>query len=153
MENVSTCKTCKLDLPQRSTKCPMCQRPVRSLRLLIVGGAVAGVLLLLVLLAGSSSFKSRVLSWRFSPEVVVKATQSLVAKSPAVHNPVAFSSPEQTTVEHWDAYRWRVSGFVDSQPEQGGARIRTLYFAVVQNAGSDWRLEDLQLQNIDAPAR
>ncbi len=113
--------------------------------------AVAGMLLLLTLLAGSSNFKSRVLSWRYSSDVVVKATQGLVAKSPALHNPVGFSTPEQTTVEHWDAYRWRVSGFVDSQPE-GGARVRTLYFAVVQNAGSDWRLEDLQLQNIEAGA-
>ena len=132
--------------------CPMCRRPVRSLRMVIVGTAVVGMLALLVLLSGSSSFKSRVLSWRFSPDVVVKATQGLVAKNPAVHNPVAFSTPEQTTVEHWDAYRWRVSGFVDSQPA-GGARVRTLYFAVVQNAGNDWRLEDLQLQNIEAPTR
>jgi hypothetical protein len=126
----------------------MCQRNVRFSRLAIVGVAVAGMLLLLVLLAGSSNFKSRVLNWRYSSDVVVKATQSLVAKSPALHNPVGFSSPEQTTVEHWDAYRWRVSGFVDSQPE-GGGRVRTLYFAVVQNAGSDWRLEDLQLQNVE----
>ena len=110
---------------------------------------MVGVLLLLILLAGSSRFKSRVSNWRFSSDTVVKATQRLVAKSPSVHNPVRFSSSEQTTVEHWDAYRWRVSGFVDSQPA-GGARVRTLYFAVVQNAGSDWRLEDLQLQNIEA---
>lgn len=129
----------------------MCQRSVRSSRLLIAAGAVVGMLLLLVLLAGSNSVKSRLLSWRYSSDVVVKATQSLVAKSPALHNPVGFSSPEQTTVEHWDAYRWRVSGFVDSQPA-GGARVRTLYFAVVQNAGSDWRLEDLQLQNVEIGA-
>jgi len=117
--------------------------------MVVAGVCVVGMLALLVLLAGSSNFKTRVQSWRFSSDVVVKATQGLVAKSPAVHNPVGFSTLEQTTVEHWDEHRWRVSGFVDSQPE-GGARVRTLYFAVVQNAGSDWRLEDLQLQNVEA---
>ena len=126
----------------------MCQRPVGSSKIVVVVAAIVGILVLLVVLAGSNNFKSRVLNWRFPSDVVVRATQGLVAKSPAVHNPVSFSSPEQTTVEHWDAYRWRVSGYVDSQPE-GGARVRTLYFAVVQNAGSDWRLEDLQLQNVE----
>jgi len=149
MENVVTCRSCQIALPDEASRCPMCQRSVRSSWPVIVGGAVVGILLLLILLAGSSNFKSRVSSWRYSSDIVVKATQGLVAKSPSVHNPVGFSSLEQTTVEHWDAYRWRVSGFVDSQPA-GGARVRTLYFAVVQNAGSAWRLEDLQLQNIEA---
>ena len=150
MENVTTCRACQIALPEGAGRCPKCQRAVSPSRLWMVAVAAVGMLLaLLVLLAGSSTFKSRVLSWRYSSDVVLKATQGLVAKSPAVHNPVGFSTPEQTTVEHWDAYRWRVSGFVDSQPE-GGARVRTLYFAVVQNSGSDWRLEDLQLQNVDA---
>ena len=105
--------------------------------------------MLFLLLAGSSRFKTRLQSWRLSPDVVLKATQSLVAKNPAVRNAVSFSAPEQTAVEHWDATRWHVSGYVDTQPARGG-KVRTLYFAVVQNSGSDWHLEDLQLQNIEA---
>jgi len=151
MGKVVTCRSCKIALPDGTVRCPMCQRSVRtSVPMIVLAGCVA-VGLLLLLLAGSSRFKTRVLSWQLSPEVVVKATQTLVAKSPAVHNPVSFSAPEQTTVEHWDAYRWRVSGYVDSEP-RAGARVRTLYFAVVQNSGGDWSLEDLQLQNIDAGA-
>ena len=127
----------------------MCQRYVRFSMPLLVGAAVVAVLVLFVLLAGSNRFKTRVQNWQLSPDVVLKATQTLVSKSPSLHNPVSFSGPEQTTVEHWDAYRWRVSGFVDTQAASG-ARVRTLYFAVVQNSGKDWRLEDLQLQNIEA---
>ena len=77
-----------------------------------------------------------------------------MAKNPALHSPVTFSALDQSSVEHWDAYRWRVSGFVDNRSE-AGVKIRTLYFAVVQSSGSDWKLEDLQLQNIESgsPAR
>jgi hypothetical protein len=136
-------------LPDGTVRCPMCQRYVRvSTPMMIVVG-VLGVCLLFGLLAWSSRFKSRVQNWQMSPEIVLQATQKLVAKNPGVRNPVSFSAPEQTTVEHWDAYRWRVSGFVDTQPESG-SRVRTLYFAVVQNSGNNWRLEDLQLQNIES---
>jgi hypothetical protein len=127
----------------------MCQRNLRFSMPMMIGGALMAVLVLFLLLGGSSRFKTRVQNWRLSPDVVLKATQELVARSPALHNPVSFSAPEQTTVDHWDAYRWRVSGYVDTQP-QSGSRVRTLYFAVVQNMGGDWRLEDLQLQNIEA---
>ena len=127
----------------------MCQRYLRFSMPMMVGAAVIAALLLFLMLAGSNRFKTRVQNWRLSPDVVLKATQDLVAKSPSLHNPVGFSAPEQTKVDHWDAYRWRVSGFVDTQP-QSGSRVRTLYFAVVQNSGGDWRLEDLQLQNIEA---
>lgn len=148
MEAVNTCRSCQIALPDGANRCPMCQRHIRFSPLLAGGAAVLAVALLLVLLAGSPRFKTRVQGWQLSPEVVLRATQSLVAKNPAVRHPVRFSAPEQTTVEHWDAYRWRVSGYVDSAPERGG-KVRTLYFAVVQNSGSDWRLEDLQLQNVD----
>jgi len=127
----------------------MCQRSVRLSRTFLIGGSIAAVLLLFFLLAGSSRFRSTVQNWRMSPEVVRNATQQLVVKNPAIHAPVTFSGPDQTMVEHWDAYRWRVSGYVESKA-QDGAKVRTLYFAVVQNSGNDWRLEDLQLQNVEA---
>jgi hypothetical protein len=118
---------------------------------LMIVGAVALVLMLVILLAGSTRLKSRVQSWKLSPDVVLKATEVLVAKSPALHSPVHFSALDQSSIEHWDAYRWRVSGFVDNQGD-GGVKVRTLYFAVVQSSGNDWKLEDLQLQNIEPGA-
>jgi len=127
----------------------MCQRNLRVPVPLIIGGAVALVLLLFVLLAGSNRLKNRVQGWQLSPDVVLKATETLVAKNPALHSPVTFSALDQSSVEHWDAYRWRVSGFVDNRSD-GGAKVRTLYFAVVQSSGSEWKLEDLQLQNIES---
>jgi hypothetical protein len=127
----------------------MCDRNLRFPGILIAGGVLAGVAILFLLLASSNRLKNRVQNWSFSPEVVLKATETLVAKSPAVHNPIGFSALDQSTVEHWDAYRWRVSGFVETNAQSGG-KLRTLYFAVVQNSGNEWRLEDLQLQNLEA---
>jgi len=127
----------------------MCHRNLRVPVPLIIGGTVALILVLVLLLAGSNRLKSRVQNWQLSPDVVLKATETLVAKSPALHSPVAFSALDQSSVEHWDAYRWRVSGFVDNRGD-GGVKVRTLYFAVVQTSGNEWKLEDLQLQNIES---
>lgn len=129
----------------------MCGRnliiPIR----LISGAAVVFVVLLLfAFLWSAGRLKNRIDLWRVSPQDVLTATQSLVAHSPAVQNPVAFSALGQTTVEHWDGPRWRVSGYVDTLPRPG-VRVRTLYFAVVQHNGRAWDLEDLQLQNTELP--
>src|SRR3954451_79070 len=131
----------------------MCQRNLRVPLELGIGAAIVFVALFFVMLGNANRLKSRVSSWSFSPDKVLDATEKLVAKNPEVHNPVGFSPMEQSKVEHWDAYRWRVSGFVDSAPD-GGSRKRTLFFAVVTNSGRDWEVEDLQLQNIEsAPPR
>jgi uncharacterized protein (DUF58 family) len=127
----------------------MCQR---NLVLPIPLIASAGVLFLLLLLFGfiwsTSRLKNRVDRRPVSAQEVLTATQSLVAKNPTVHNPINFSTIDQTTVEHWDGRRWRVSGYVDTRP-QPGVKVRTLYFAVVQHNGKDWDLEDLQLQSME----
>ena len=65
-----------------------------------------------------------------------------------MRNPVSFSGIDQTTVEHWDGRRWRVSGYVDTRP-QPGVKVRTLYFAVLLENGKTWELEDLQLQSME----
>jgi hypothetical protein len=97
---------------------------------------------------GSGRIKNRVEWWQVSSEDARNAAQTLIASNPAVHNPVAFSGTEQTTVEHWDR-RWRVSGYVDTRP-QPGVKVRTLYFAVLLHNGSIWNLEDLQLQSMES---
>ena len=83
---------------------------------------------------------------------MLTTAQKLVSINPAVHNPVGFSGADQTTVEHWDGRRWRVSGYVDTQP-QPGTKVRTLlYFAVLLYTGTNWDLEDLQLQSMESGA-
>ncbi|HTP33124.1 MAG TPA: hypothetical protein VMJ75_13190 [Candidatus Acidoferrales bacterium] len=144
-----SCPTCEIALPNGTRRCPMCQRnlavPVR-----LIGGAA--VLLLVLLLFGflrySGRIKNKVDALAVTPPDVLAATQTLVAGSPMVKNPTGFSSLSQTSLEHWDGRRWRVSGYFDSRTEAGAA-MRTLYFAVVQYNGRTWDLEDLQLQNVE----
>ena len=127
----------------------MCQRNLRFPVALAAGGAALACALLALLLWGSGRLKNRVERLQVSSEDVLRATQSLVVKNPAVRNPVGFSASDQTTVEHWDGRRWRVSGYVDTRP-QPGVNVRTLYFAVVLKNGKEWGLEDLQLQSMES---
>jgi len=126
----------------------MCQRNLRFPRWLVAGGAILAFVILGLFLSGSGRLKNRVDRYEFTSEDVLKAAQSLVAQSPTVRNPVGYSSIDQTTVEHWNGRRWRVSGFIDTRP-QPGTKVRTLYFAVVLNNGRNWNLEDLQLQSME----
>jgi hypothetical protein len=142
------CRACEIALPDGTIHCPRCQRNLRLPVALIAGGTVLLLSLLAVLLWGSARIKDRVERWRVSGEDVVKAAQSLVAANPAVRNPVGFSGADQTSVEHWDGMRWRVSGYVDTRP-QPGVKVRTLYFAVLRRDGKSWDLEDLQLQSME----
>jgi hypothetical protein len=127
----------------------MCHRNLRfPTRLVVAASVLMAFAVLGLVLWGSGRIKNRVDRYQFTSQEVLDATQSLVAQSPTVHNPVGFSTIDQTTVEHWDGRRWRVSGYIDSKPEPG-VRMRTLYFAVVLNNGKDWGLEDLQLQSME----
>jgi hypothetical protein len=126
----------------------MCQRNLRIPMMLIAGGALLFCAVLGLVLWGSGRLKNRVDRYQFTSEEVLQAAQSLVAQNPSVHNPVGYSTIDQTTVEHWDGRRWRVSGYIDSKP-QPGVKVRTLYFAVVLNNGKNWGLEDLQLQSME----
>ena len=151
------CRHCEIALTDDTLQCPMCGRDLRVglRRVLIGGGILAFCLILGAVLWNSGRIKNRVQRWEISNEDVLKAAQSLVATNPAVRNPVGFSGADQTTVEHWDGRRWRVSGYIDTRP-QPGVKVRTLYFAVLLNNGSNWNLEDLQLQSMEfgsGPAR
>src|SRR5215471_10456094 len=113
----------------------MCQRTLAlPVRLLTIVGIAMLVVMLLGFLRISGRLKNRVDRWETSSQDILMATQSLVASNPSVHNPINFSARDQTTVEHWDGRRWRVSGYVDTRPEPG-VKVRTLYFAVVQQNG------------------
>jgi hypothetical protein len=142
------CRSCDIALPDGTARCPMCQRNLRLPVKLIAGGVVLLCVLMGVLLWGSGRLKNRVDRWQVSSEDARQAAQKLVATNPAVHNPVGFSGMDQTTVEHWDGRRWRVSGYFDTRP-QPGVKVRTLYFAVLLHDGKIWNLEDLQLQSME----
>ena len=151
------CRVCEIALPDGTSRCPMCQRHLRMPVTLIASGVVLFCAFIGFLLWAPASLKNRVDGWQVSREDVLKAAQSMVAANPAVHNPVGFSGMDQTTVEHWDGRRWRVSGYIDTRP-QPGVKLRTLYFAVLVNNGKTWGLEDLQLQSMEfgsgaAPAK
>jgi len=127
----------------------MCHRNLAvPVRLMIGGGILALVMVLVGFLWISGRLKNRVDRWEASPAEVLAAAQDMVAKNPSVRNPVSFSKIDQTTVEHWDGRRWRVSGYVDTSP-QPGVKVRTLYFAVMRHNGTTWNMEDLQLQSME----
>jgi membrane protein implicated in regulation of membrane protease activity len=127
----------------------MCQRNLMLPVPLLAAVALLGVFAVIFgFVYVSARVKNRVDRRQASPQEVLAATEALVGKNPSVHNAISFSSIDQTTVEHWDGRRWRVSGYVDTRP-QAGVKVRTLYFAVVQQDGKDWNLEDLQLQSME----
>jgi hypothetical protein len=127
----------------------MCQRFVGlPVRLLMAAGVLSFVVLLFGFIWYSARIKNRVDRRAASPQEIVKAAQELVVKNGSVNNPVSFSSLDQTTLEQWTNRRWRVSGYVDTRP-QPGIRVRTLYFAVLQQNQESWKLEDLQLQSME----
>jgi hypothetical protein len=145
------CRSCDIALASDARHCPRCGRDlrVRLRRTLLFAGAVFFGLILGIGLWKSGSIKARVQHWETSDAEVLKAAQQLVSTNAAVRNPGGFSGIDQTTVEHWDGRRWRVSGYVDTQPEPG-LKLRTLYFVVLVNNGTNWHLEDLQLQSMDS---
>jgi hypothetical protein len=83
------------------------------------------------------------------PADVYQAAVAFVGKEPAVRGAVNFSKLEETVIERWDVGRWRVSGYVDTQPKPG-AKIHTLYYCVLQYNGADrWAIEDMQFERVE----
>src|SRR5215471_15360234 len=127
----------------------MCQRLIGlPVRLLMAAGVLGFVVLLFGFIWYSARIKNRVDRRAASPEEILKATQDLVVKNSSVSNLIAFSNLDQTKLESWTNRRWRVSGYVDTRPEPG-VKVRTLYFAVIQQNEQSWKLEDLQLQSME----
>ena len=144
------CRHCEIALTDDTLQCPMCGRDTRlSVKKVVIAGGLFGLCVLLGgVLLFSGKIKARAQTSEISAADVLKTAQRLVSENPAVRNPIRFSSADQTTVEHWDGRRWRVSGYVDTKPGHG-AKVRTLYFAVLLNNGTNWNLEDLQLQSME----
>ena len=145
-----TCPSCHVGLPDGTTRCPSCQRNLW----LPVKGIVAGVLMVCAVLglflARSGRLKTSVETSLTNASAAYDAAKEAVAKNPAIHDPVKFSGAQETSIERWDQYRWRVSGYVDSQPKKG-TKVRTLYFCVMRFSGERWDVEDMQLQSMEFP--
>jgi hypothetical protein len=127
----------------------MCQRLIGlPVRLLTAAAVLGFVALLFGFIWYSARLKNSVDRRMVSRQDVLNAAQDLLVKGASVTNPISFSGLDQTTVEHWSNRRWRVSGYVDTRP-QPGVKVRTLYFAVLQQNEQAWKLEDLQLQSME----
>lgn len=145
-----TCPECEIGLPDGTRRCPMCDR-LLSVRWLVL--RTAGAVLLAAVLGlglwGSGKIKNK-LAWRqTTPADVYRAARAFVEKNPAVRGAVNFSKLEESQVERWDLKRWRVAGYVETQPKPG-VKIRTLYFCVLRdNGGGNWTIEDLHFERLE----
>ncbi|MGA2269697.1 MAG: hypothetical protein ABSH44_14615 [Bryobacteraceae bacterium] len=144
-----TCSECQIGLPDGTSRCPMCGRLVAWPKTVVLIVAVALTALLGLALWGSGKLKSKMAWGETRPADAYKAAMAFVGKDPATHGAVSFSKLEETLVERWDVGRWRVAGFVDTQPKPG-VKIHTLYYCVLRNTGSDhWAIEDLQFERVE----
>jgi hypothetical protein len=113
--------------------------------------AVGVVLMaLLVLALWRSGPVKNTLAWgETRPADAYRAAVAFVGKEPAVRGALNFSQLEETVIERWDVGRWRVSGYVDTQPKPG-VKIHTLYYCVLQYNGADrWAIEDMQFERVE----
>ena len=115
---------------------------------ILITGVVLMALLVLALL-GSSSVKNQLAWAETRPADAYKAAVAFVGKEPAGRGAVKFSNLEETVIERWDVGRWRVSGYVYTQPKPG-VNIRTLYYCVLKYNGADrWAIEDMQFERVE----
>jgi hypothetical protein len=114
----------------------------------LIAGVVLAALLVLALW-GPGTLKSRLAWGETRPADAYRAAVAYVGKEPAVRGAVKFSKLEETLIERWDIGRWRVAGYVDTQPKPG-VKIHTLYYCVLQYNGSDrWAIEDMQFERVE----
>jgi len=144
------CPSCEIGLPDGTVRCPSCQRNL----LLPMWGLIVGVVAVCGILGAflylSGRLKNRVEGSLSTPAAAYSAARDAVSKNPAIHDLVKFSGEQETTIERWDRYRYRVSGYVDMQPKTG-SRVRTLFFCVMRFSGEKWDVEDMQLQSMEFP--
>ena len=127
----------------------MCGRLLALPRKAILMTGVLLMALLVLALWGSGSVKNHLAWSETRPADAYKAAVAFVGKEPAVRGAEKFSRLEETVIERWDVGRWRVSGYVYSQPK-AGVKIRTLYYCVLKYNGADhWAIEDMQFERVE----
>jgi hypothetical protein len=115
--------------------------------ILVVGVVLMALLVLALWRSGPVKNK---LAWgETRPADAYQAAVAFVGKEPAVRGAVNFGKLEETVIERWDVARWRVAGYVDTQPNPG-VKIHTLYSCVLQYNGADrWAIEDVQFERVE----
>jgi hypothetical protein len=127
----------------------MCGRLLALPRKAILVVGVVLMALLVLALWRSGTVKNKLAWGETRPADAYRAAVAFVGKEPSVPGAVNFSKLEETMIERWDVGRWRVSGYVDTQPKPG-VRIHTLYYCVLQYNGADrWAIEDMQFERVE----
>ena len=144
-----TCPECQIGMPDGTRRCPMCGRLLALPRTAMLVAAVVLMSLLVLALWGSGKVKNRLAWGETRPADAYQAAVAFVGKDPAMRGAVKFSNLEETVIERWDVGRWRVSGYVDTQPKPG-VKIHTLYYCVLRYNGPDhWAIEDMQFERVE----
>ena len=144
-----TCPECEIALQDGTHRCPRCGRRLALPRKAILATGVVLMGLLVLALWGSGTVKNNLAWAETRPADAYKAAVAFVGKEPAVSGAVKFSQLEETVIERWDVGRWRVSGYVDTQPKPG-VTVHTLYYCVLQYKGTDrWAIEDMQFERVE----
>ena len=127
----------------------MCGRLLALPRMAILAVGVVLMALLVLALWRSGPVKNR-LAWAATrPADAYQAAVAFVGKEPAVGGAAKFSKLEESLIERWDVGRWRVAGYVDTQPKPG-VKLHTLYYCVLQYNGADrWAIEDMQFERVE----
>jgi hypothetical protein len=126
----------------------MCGRLMGLPRKAILAVGVVLMAMLVLALWRSGSVKNKLAWGETRPADAYQAAVAFVGKEPAVLGAVKFSKLEETVIERWDVGRWRVAGYVDTQPKPG-VKIHTLYYCVLQYNGADrWAIEDVQFERV-----
>jgi hypothetical protein len=140
-----SCPECDIGLPDETRRCPECGRRLRFPVWVMATLEVTLLAALAVGLYGSGAIKNRLVLDRVTPTDAYGAVREYLREQLRLRRAIDFSRFHQSVVERWDARRWQVSGYVDTQ-EESGARIRTHYLCVVRYDGQDhWALEDVHL--------
>jgi len=93
--------------------------------------------------------ESRVLWGNTTPADAYKAALEYVRSAPAMRGATNFSKQKDSVVERWGPTRWRVAGYVDTQPTPG-AKVHTFYSCVLHYSGqARWEVEDLHFERIE----
>ena len=144
-----TCPECEIALQDGTHRCPRCGRRLALPRKAILATGVVLMGLLVLALWGSGRAKNNLAWAETRPADAYKAAVAFVGKEPAVSGAVKFSQLEETVIERWDVGRWRVSGYVDTQPKPG-VTVHTLYYCVLQYKGTGrWAIEDMQFERVE----
>jgi len=144
-----TCPECEIGLPEGTHRCPMCGRLLALPRKALLLAGVVLMALLVLALWDSGAVKNKLAWGETRPADVYKAAVAFVGREPAVLGAVKFGNLEETVIERWDVGRWRVSGYVDTQPKPG-VKIHTLYYCVLRYNGADrWAIEDMHFERVE----